>query len=169
KGEGDAKRREGSLSTLPSCGEGVLVLDCPKETHCLQTSPMTKRNQKPPAKYIVGGQKVSSTKLRLSKQFRENMTPEEMILWQRLRANRLGGLHFRRQQIIDGFIIDFYCHQSGLVVELDGAIHGRQTDYDAARENVLARRNLRTIRFRNREVKENLNKVLTQIEEACKR
>jgi very-short-patch-repair endonuclease len=47
------------------------------------------------------------------------MTPEEKILWQHLRANRLQGYHFRRQQIIDGFIADFYYHATALVVEID--------------------------------------------------
>ena len=50
------------------------------------------------------------------------MTPAEKILWQELRANKLG-VHFRRQQAIAGFIVDFYCHKAGLVVEVDGDIH----------------------------------------------
>ena len=47
------------------------------------------------------------------------MTPAEKILWNELRANKLG-VHFRRQQVIAGFIVDFYCHKSALVIEVDG-------------------------------------------------
>ena len=72
---------------------------------------------------IVIGQKVNSDKVQRAKELRRQMTPEENILWQYLRANRLHGLHFRRQQIIDGFIADFYCHASRLVIEVDGKIH----------------------------------------------
>jgi very-short-patch-repair endonuclease len=57
--------------------------------------------------------------------------------WQHLRANQLNGLHFRRQQIIDGFIADFYCHVARLVIEVDGEIHQQQAEYDAERDRVL--------------------------------
>jgi very-short-patch-repair endonuclease len=95
------------------------------------------------------------------------MTPEEKILWQHLRANRLNGLHFRRQQIIDGFIVDFYCHAAGLVIEIDGEIHQRQPEYDAERDKILAARELRILRIRNSEVRDNLEGVLNCISEAC--
>ena len=58
------------------------------------------------------------------------MTPAEKILWNELRANKLG-VHFRRQQVIAGFIVDFYCHKAGLVVEVDGDIHDLQKEEDA--------------------------------------
>ena len=72
---------------------------------------------------VVIGQKVDKEKIQRAKEFRRRMTAEEKILWRHLRTNRLQGLHFRRQQVFDGFIVDFYCHQSGLVVEVDGAVH----------------------------------------------
>jgi very-short-patch-repair endonuclease len=55
----------------------------------------------------VIGQKVDSALRQRAKELRREMTAEEKILWQHLRANRLHGFHFRRQQIIDGFIVDF--------------------------------------------------------------
>ena len=70
-----------------------------------------------PAKNIVTGQKVNRSKVQYAKELRRNMTEEEKILWRHLRANRLHGFHFRRQQIIGKFIVDFYCHAAGLVVE----------------------------------------------------
>ena len=68
---------------------------------------------------IVVGQKVTSVKVQRAKELRRNMTPEERLLWENLRRNKLG-FHFRRQQIIDSYIADFHCHQAGLVVETDG-------------------------------------------------
>jgi len=58
------------------------------------------------------------------------MTPAEEILWQELRGNKIG-VHFRRQQIIAGFIVDYYCHKAALVVEVDGDIHDLQQEEDA--------------------------------------
>jgi len=75
-----------------------------------------------PLKNIVTEQKVSKEKLQRAKELRREMTPAEKILWEELRANKLG-VHFRRQQVIAGFIVDFYCHRAGLVVEVDGDIH----------------------------------------------
>ncbi|WP_292738042.1 DUF559 domain-containing protein [Nostoc sp. JL31] len=72
---------------------------------------------------IVIGYKADLVKVQRAKELRQQMTPEEKILWQHLRANRLNGLHFRRQQIINGFIADFYCHSTALVIEVDGKIH----------------------------------------------
>jgi very-short-patch-repair endonuclease len=86
---------------------------------------------------IVIGQKVTRIKIQRAKELRREMTQEEKILWQHLRANRLNGLHFRRQQIIDGFIADFYCHATRLVIEVDGEIHQQQAEYDAERDQVL--------------------------------
>jgi len=121
------------------------------------------------AKNIVLGQKVEKAKLARAKELRRTMTPEEKILWRHLRTNRLAGLHFRRQQVIDGFIADFYCHQSGLVVELDGAVHQTQKNYDAKRDRALSQRKLRTLRIKNGEIRENLEAVLARILEACGR
>ena len=86
---------------------------------------------------IVAGAK-NPVKIEIAKQLRQEMTPAEQLLWQQLRANRLGGLHFRRQQIIDGFIADFYCHAAGVILELDGSIHRHQVDYDSLRDQLLS-------------------------------
>jgi len=121
------------------------------------------------AKNIVIGQKVEKKKLQRAKELRRTLTPEEKILWQHLRTNRLAGLHFRRQQVIDGFIVDFYCHQSGLVVELDGTVHQTQKNYDAGRDRTLSQRKLRTLRIKNEEIRKNLEGVLARILDACRR
>jgi very-short-patch-repair endonuclease len=69
-----------------------------------------------PVKNVIPGQHVTKEKLQRSRELRREMTPAEKLLWQEVRANKLG-VRFRRQQVIQGFIVDFYCHQAGLVIE----------------------------------------------------
>ena len=116
---------------------------------------------------IVIGQKVTPVKVQRAKELRRQMTQEEKKLWQHLRANQLNGLHFRRQQIIDGFITDFYCHAARLVIEVDGEIHQQQAEYDAERDRILLARGLRLLRIRNEQVRQNLDSVLARIAKAC--
>jgi very-short-patch-repair endonuclease len=84
-----------------------------------------------PVKNIIPGQTVAKEKLQRTRELRRDMTPAEKALWQQLRANKLG-VHFRRQQIIAGFIVDFYCHKAALVIEVDGDIHDLQQEEDAS-------------------------------------
>jgi very-short-patch-repair endonuclease len=67
-----------------------------------------------------------------------NMTPSEAKLWTCLRAP-LGGFKFRRQHPIRGFIVDFYCDEVGLIVEVDGAVHDKQAEEDRVRAELLSR------------------------------
>lgn len=115
-------------------------------------------------KNIIPGQKVTKEKLQRAKELRREMTPAEKILWEEIRANKLG-VHFRRQQIIQGFIVDFYCHKSALVVEVDGDIHDLQQEEDAKREKVLTEMGLRIVRFGNDEVARGLSAVVGRIRE----
>ncbi len=117
-----------------------------------------------PVKNIIPGQTVTKEKLQRAKELRRDMTPAEKILWQELRANKLG-VHFRRQQVIAGFIVDFYCHKAGLVIEVDGDIHDLQQEEDARREKVLREMGLRVVRFRNEEVMRDLSAVVGKVRE----
>ncbi len=117
-----------------------------------------------PVKNIIPGQTVAKEKLQRARELRRDMTPAEKALWQQLRANKLG-VHFRRQQIIAGFIVDFYCHKAALVIEVDGDIHDLQQEEDAKREKALGEMGLRIIRFRNNEVLKNLSTVVGKIKE----
>lgn len=105
----------------------------------------------------------SDEKRELARRLRAEQTPYEKLLWERLRRSQLAGLHFRRQQIIDGFIVDFYCHAAGLVIEIDGSVHEAQLQYDEERSRILAERGLAVIRFSNDEVESGLDDVLTRI------
>jgi len=117
---------------------------------------------------IIRGQTVSREKVWRAKQLRRNMTEAEQALWKHLRANRLGGWHFRRQQIIAGFIVDFYCHAAALVVEVDGEVHDQQIELDAERDRVLQERGFRILRFQNEMVLHHLPEVLEEIAKVCK-
>ena len=115
-----------------------------------------------PVKNIIPGQKVTKEKLERAKELRREMTPAEKLLWQEGRAKKLG-VRFRRQQIIQGFIVDFYCHKSALVVEVDGDVHDLQQEEDARREKALRELGLRVVRYRNDDVVKELSAVVGNI------
>ncbi len=98
-----------------------------------------------------------------AKKLRKNLTPAEQILWQALRGRQLHGLKFRCQHPVGKFIVDFYCPQCKLVIELDGEVHDQQTEYDSARTAQLQAYGYHVLRFRNEEVFANLSSVLEQI------
>ena len=114
-------------------------------------------------KGIITGERVNPKKQQRARELRQSMTPAEKRLWGYLRANRLDGWHFRRQQIIAGFIVDFYCHKACVVIEVDGPIHARRKIQDEARSEVLCNHGLKVIRFSNREVMNDLKGVLSRI------
>ena len=90
-------------------------------------------------------------KLALAKEFRHAPTPAERHAWSLLRNRRLLGLKFRRQHVLYGFIVDFFCPEHKLILELDGSHHGLaiQAGYDAARTAWLKEAGYQVIRLRN--------------------
>ncbi len=98
---------------------------------------------------------------RRAKELRASMTIAEQVLWERLRAGRLNGLNFRRQHPISKYIVDFYCHQYKLVIELDGNVHQEkdQKERDLGREEELKSLGLHIIRFSNESVLHDTNEV----------
>jgi len=104
-----------------------------------------------------------------ARELRRPMTPHEAKLWQHLRRKQLGGLKFRRQHPMYRFILDFFCPQRRLVIEIDGDTHAdpAQQAYDQARTQWLEAHGLRVIRFTNRQVETNLDGVLQEIARHC--
>jgi len=96
-----------------------------------------------------------------AKQLRENMTDAEIILWERLKENKLG-VRFKPQHPIRYFIADFYCHALNLIIEIDGEIHDYQREYDSERTEILNNHGITVLRFTNDEV---VNKTETVINE----
>ncbi len=119
-----------------------------------------------PVQNIIPGQKINPEKLERARELRRDMTFAEKTLWQELRGNQLG-VHFRRQQIIAGYIVDFYCHSASLVIEVDGCIHDEESQkaIDMDRENILDRMGLRIVRSRIDGVETELAQVLARIRE----
>ena len=97
---------------------------------------------------------------------RNEATHHEVILWSRLRRSQLG-YKFRRQYSIGGFVLDFYCPERQLAVELDGWQHGESDSqhYDSMRTRYLEEFGTRVVRFWNGEVDQNLEGVISKIEE----
>ena len=89
---------------------------------------------------------------------RKVMTPEEKKMWEYLKT-RPEDCKFRRQHPFKDYILDFYCHQLKLSIEIDGLIHQNQKEYDADRTAVLKENGIQEIRFSNLEVNEDFNVV----------
>lgn len=102
-----------------------------------------------------------------AKKLRKNQTDAERLLWGYLRAKRFSNFHFRRQQIIGFYIVDFYCPQAKLIIELDGGQHAFEETvlYDQERTAFLNACGFKVIRFWNNEVIENIDGVLANISE----
>jgi formimidoylglutamate deiminase len=107
-----------------------------------------------------------------AREMRKEPTEAEAHLWENLRNRKLSGFKFRRQQPLEGFILDFYCEKARLAIEVDGGAHQnpQQAEYDLQRTEYLAEFGIRVIRFENQEVLRNTGKVLSTIaEEATRR
>jgi len=96
---------------------------------------------------------------------RKYLPPAEVALWKLLKNKKLAGRKFRRQHQAGPYILDFYCPEEKLVVELDGEVHCNlpRWEYDEARTRSLQEHGIRVIRFENREVFENPEGVLYAI------
>ena len=99
---------------------------------------------------------------------RKNQTEAENILWQKLRNRQINNLKFHRQYGAGPYILDFFCPQIRLAIELDGEQHKNDVIYDKERENFLKDKDITTIRFWNDEIMSNLEKVLERIREEIK-
>jgi very-short-patch-repair endonuclease len=98
------------------------------------------------------------------RELRRKSTPQENLLWEKLRNNKLG-VKFKRQHSIGGYILDFYCSEKKLIIELDGEIHNTKEakEYDEVRDKYFKELGYKTIRFLNSEVDNNLDDVLNKI------
>ncbi len=106
----------------------------------------------------------------LRRKLRNNPTPQEVILWSRLRRKQLG-FKFRRQHSIGKYIVDFYCKELQLVIELDGWQHKEEFSgkYENTRTDFLKRKGLYILRFWNNDVNDNIDYVVQKIMNICER
>jgi len=112
--------------------------------------------------------RIHPTIRQFARELRQPLTPMETALWQVLR-NRNLGFKFRRQHEIEFFIIDFYCAEVKLCIEIDGKSHLtiEQQEYDAARTEYLESLGRTMIRFTNQDIRYNINVVVQEILDTC--
>ncbi len=115
-------------------------------------------------------QSASNEVFEKARALRKNGTKAEDLLWQAVRNRKIGGLKFRRQHPFEEFILDFYCNEKNLVLEIDGDYHlsSEQKEYDANRTGFLEQHGLNVLRITNEEVEKNLAGVLARIIERTK-
>jgi very-short-patch-repair endonuclease len=109
----------------------------------------------------------SGSRIQRARQLRADDTTPEARLWTALRDRRLGGWKWRRQVPRGPFILDFFCPEARLVIEVDGGRHAETIDYDAQRTAYLERDGLRVLRFWNSAVLTNRDGVCLTILAAC--
>jgi very-short-patch-repair endonuclease len=100
-----------------------------------------------------------------SRRLRKEMTDAERVLWSRIRGKQLKGLQVYRQKPVGRFVVDFYCPKAKLVIELDGGQHYTEDlkAKDEMRDRYMMAQGLKTLRFSDKEVFENLTGVLEEI------
>ena len=113
--------------------------------------------------------KLDPQLLIFAKSMRHSATDAEQVMWQILRAKRFMNLKFRRQYVIEPYIVDFYCHEIGLVIEVDGGQHGTDDamEYDAERTKFLEALGLRVVRYWNHDVLGRTDVVLDHLWNVC--
>ena len=112
------------------------------------------------SKHLHGADLNTKSKARI---LRKSMTSAEKTLWNKLRRGQLKGMYFRRQHPYGIYILDFFCHEANLVIEVDGGVHFGSREYDEERTQYLESTGLKVIRFRNEDVEENIDKVIEAI------
>jgi very-short-patch-repair endonuclease len=101
---------------------------------------------------------------KIARELRKQSTLSEVLLWQKLRASQMMGYRFNRQRPIGKYIVDFFCKELKLVIEIDGDSHLNKWDEDIDRQTYLESIGLTVLRFYDRDVKRNINAVLFAIE-----
>lgn len=106
--------------------------------------------------------------MKCASQMRKNPTPAEKALWEKLRKRQIEGQKFRRQHPVNCFIVDFYCREANLAIEVDGNVHDepQQNERDIEREEILKNLGLRIIRFTNKEIFNDIEDVIKRIKES---
>jgi very-short-patch-repair endonuclease len=105
----------------------------------------------------------------LARDLRKNMTLSEVLLWNQLKQKNMLGYDFDRQRPIGNYIVDFYCKELSLAIEIDGDTHIYKYEEDEIRQKALENLGIRFLRFEDIEVKKNISNVLRVIEDWIKK
>ena len=102
---------------------------------------------------------------KLARKLRNNMTMSEKLLWNELKGNKISGFDFDRQRPIDNYIVDFYCKDLMLAIEIDGVVHDNEEakEKDIIRQEKLESLGIRFLRFKDEDVKKDLSGVVRDI------
>jgi very-short-patch-repair endonuclease len=98
----------------------------------------------------------------LARELRKNSTLSEVLLWLKIKGKTMG-VEFHRQVPINNFIVDFYCHELMLAIEIDGSSHDEKQDYDQNRQLILENLGVKFIRFSDIDVKQKMGWVLEEL------
>ncbi len=98
-----------------------------------------------------------------AREFRNNATPMEKRLWKYLKGKKLEGFDFHRQRPVNNFIVDFYCSELKLAIEIDGSSHIGKEEADMERQSIIESFGITFLRFTNTEVENNTNGVIQSI------
>jgi len=104
-----------------------------------------------------------SQSLPYRRDLRHNQTTAESLLWNQIRAKRFFGIKFKRQYGVGPYILDFFCREKHLAIEIDGGQHAEKIDYDNNRTMYLNDHGIKVLRFWNNEVTQNIDGVLETI------
>jgi very-short-patch-repair endonuclease len=99
-----------------------------------------------------------------ARQLRKNSTLAEVLLWNRLKSKQMKGYQFLRQKPLDEYIVDFFCYELMLAIEIDGSSHDSKIESDRLRQRRLETLGVRFLRFTEQDVKTNIEGVLKGIE-----
>lgn len=153
-------RSEGALVNFRIANTVLTPSPSPKERGTNMSSPAERTTDA--ARYMTGAMETSTKNIECAKQNRKEPTVAEEKLWQEIRNEKLG-FKFRRQHLIDKYIVDFVCLLNGLVIEVDGDIHDFTKEEDEIRTLALNQRGFTVIRFTNDEVSKDIKDVLSKI------
>jgi N-formylglutamate deformylase len=162
----DAIRATKIQDVLKSTFEKLIeVLENPSPRHALRDTPLPRERGRGEGVEVWTRNKTPDTILTDVRSMRKSGTEAENILWEHLRNKKLDNLKFRRQQPMEGFILDFYCQEAKMGVEVDGEIHldEEQKKYDQQRTEYLSEFGIKIIRFNNDSVMNDISEVLSVI------
>lgn len=111
---------------------------------------------------------MKEIKKTFARRLRKEQTKAEKIVWELLRNRKFKKYKFRRQHVIEGFVLDFYCHEIRLGIEVDGSIHLRRKDYDELRQEVIESKGIVITRITNKEIREDKRLILKKLEKLLK-
>ena len=100
-----------------------------------------------------------------ARRLRKEQTKAEKIIWEQLRKRKFMNFKFRRQHVIEGFVIDFYCSELKLGIEVDGGIHLKRKDYDKLRQEAVESKGISIIRISNQKIAEDKRAIIKKLKE----